>query len=734
MATEVAQLIFKADTSQIKKADQQVAQLGRTTQKTTNVANDFGRRAGMAGIQVEQLSNQIAGGQNAIRAFGMQAADIGFILGTPLLGAVIGIGAAFGSMLVPSSERAKSAIEELNDISELLDQTFQETTNSTLTLSDEIVELAKRSESMALLKLAQSAFQVEDAIKAAGSAISDELFKVMSGNATVSVNFNKNLRQAGLSAQDLANDAFSAADAIATFGVGGVTAVQDLDHTVSSLSKRFDISRQQAVDLAMAVADFKTDRSVQNMDNLAQVITQLGVSAGDDANRDLVNLGVNLGQISGSALSADEKLQLINQAMDDFAGFTSRTGQASVTAMTSIDQLRASLDLEEQALEKAKDATISLAAAKIYLKGIESGLSQEQAMNLAQRYQNIQAAQEEFRQENRTGDAREKNINRLMQLSDKAFNQEQQLRRSYGRQIADLQTQRDSDVANAQLYNDAILGLETERDQKITAIRQRQADDNARLTYQNMDMLDRYIAHFDDNMITFRDIGADAMMNFEQSVGNAFEQFATGQASAEEALQMVTKSILGGVINALGQMVAQYIISQLAIESFTRTAAVSAATGTAMQAQATALQAGLNAFTSTAAIPIVGPALAPAAMATALSVAQPLAVAVGSMAMSGATMGGRALGGQVRPGESYVVGERGPEVLTMGNAMGRITTNESLRGSGTNMTTQQNVANVSFNINANDTRGFDRLLQSRRGQIVNIINQALNENGRSVLV
>jgi|GEM_PF-2927126 hypothetical protein len=40
---------------------------------------------------------------------------------------------------------------------------------------------------------------------------------------------------------------------------------------------------------------------------------------------------------------------------------------------------------------------------------------------------------------------------------------------------------------------------------------------------------------------------------------------------------------------------------------------------------------------------------------------------------------------------------------------------------------------VSFNIQANDTRGFDELLQSRRGQIVSMINRAINDRGRSSL-
>jgi len=99
-----------------------------------------------------------------------------------------------------------------------------------------------------------------------------------------------------------------------------------------------------------------------------------------------------------------------------------------------------------------------------------------------------------------------------------------------------------------------------------------------------------------------------------------------------------------------------------------------------------------------------------------------------------AIAGGRALGGQVRGGESYLVGERGPELLTMGTS-GRIATNENLKNAvGGDNNNTSNVVNVNFSVQANDTAGFDRLLQSRRGQIVGMINQAVNNRGRSSIV
>lgn len=136
----------------------------------------------------------------------------------------------------------------------------------------------------------------------------------------------------------------------------------------------------------------------------------------------------------------------------------------------------------------------------------------------------------------------------------------------------------------------------------------------------------------------------------------------------------------------------------------------------------TSYDAAMKAYAALAGIPIVGPALGAGAAA---------AVITAGVSFAAQSLAGRAVGGQVRAGESYVVGERGPEVLTMGSS-GRVIPNERIGSSG-----QQPVnktANVTFNINANDAKGFDTLLQQRRGLIVSIINSALNDRGRPAIV
>ena len=84
---------------------------------------------------------------------------------------------------------------------------------------------------------------------------------------------------------------------------------------------------------------------------------------------------------------------------------------------------------------------------------------------------------------------------------------------------------------------------------------------------------------------------------------------------------------------------------------------------------------------------------------------------------------GIALGGRVQAGSTYMVGEQGAEMFVPDRS-GTIIPNKDL-GRATN---------VNITINANDTQGFDDLLVKRRSVIVNVINDALNSQGREALI
>lgn len=90
-------------------------------------------------------------------------------------------------------------------------------------------------------------------------------------------------------------------------------------------------------------------------------------------------------------------------------------------------------------------------------------------------------------------------------------------------------------------------------------------------------------------------------------------------------------------------------------------------------------------------------------------------------------IGGKALGGSVNAGKPYMVGESGRE-LFIPNQNGQIVSNQDLRR------TQQTAPVVNFNISTVDAAGFDQLLTSRKGLITQIINNAMNTQGKMGIV
>ena len=108
------------------------------------------------------------------------------------------------------------------------------------------------------------------------------------------------------------------------------------------------------------------------------------------------------------------------------------------------------------------------------------------------------------------------------------------------------------------------------------------------------------------------------------------------------------------------------------------------------------------------------------AMAAAATIADGMAkVAI----IRSQTYSGKAMGGNVKGGSPYMVGEQGREMFVP-NQDGSIVPNNEL---GKNVY-------ITFNIDTVDAGGFDRLLVQRRAMIVNMINGAVNEQGKGAIV
>jgi len=118
------------------------------------------------------------------------------------------------------------------------------------------------------------------------------------------------------------------------------------------------------------------------------------------------------------------------------------------------------------------------------------------------------------------------------------------------------------------------------------------------------------------------------------------------------------------------------------------------------------------------------------AVSTALASAPfPINIGLGALALANGMMQVQSIratqfrekGGPVSSMSPYIVGEAGREVFVP-QSSGTIIPNDQLGG-----------GNYTINISANDTAGFDDLLTKRRGTLMSLINQSLNENGRPAL-
>jgi len=109
----------------------------------------------------------------------------------------------------------------------------------------------------------------------------------------------------------------------------------------------------------------------------------------------------------------------------------------------------------------------------------------------------------------------------------------------------------------------------------------------------------------------------------------------------------------------------------------------------------------------------------------------PMAIAIGAMgAIQIATIAAQQppaqFGGSRQQGTPFLVGEKGAELFTPVTA-GTVTPNHQL-GDALGAT------HIVFNINTVDAKGFGALLDTRKAQIVNMINSARNQKGQSNIV
>lgn len=164
----------------------------------------------------------------------------------------------------------------------------------------------------------------------------------------------------------------------------------------------------------------------------------------------------------------------------------------------------------------------------------------------------------------------------------------------------------------------------------------------------------------------------DSLSSLSSTATSSIVGLLDGTTTAQGAMRALGQTITNEAIGALVQMGVQQIKNALISDSIkaadaAKSASMGAVYAASVSAQVTgmAAMAAQNAFAATAAIPIIGPGLAPAAAAAAGATAS----ALGAPAIATAPLAGaRQYGGPVSSGSMYRVNETGaPEMFTANN-------------------------------------------------------------------
>ncbi|HCF1025041.1 TPA: phage tail tape measure protein [Pseudomonas aeruginosa] len=213
-----------------------------------------------------------------------------------------------------------------------------------------------------------------------------------------------------------------------------------------------------------------------------------------------------------------------------------------------------------------------------------------------------------------------------------------EIQQDYNKQLADLQKQLNSGDIGQSLYD-------KETDMLRQALAERleiqheyyAAQDEAQSNW--LDGVTAAWENYRDTAMDYQQQAADfttqTLDGLTSAVGDGIASMIMDGESLADVFKNIAQTMATSIINALAQMAAQWLVYQ-AVQLVTGKAAQASAASTLVaNAQATAFQAQLAAFASTAAIPIVGPVLAPAAAASAAIATAPMVAGVAASALAG---------------------------------------------------------------------------------------------------
>lgn len=214
---------------------------------------------------------------------------------------------------------------------------------------------------------------------------------------------------------------------------------------------------------------------------------------------------------------------------------------------------------------------------------------------------------------------------------------------------------------------------------------------------------EQYAIEAQDALMSTDEIMLQSLDRMVSGFGNAMTQMIFDAKSPKDALKDLFEAGTRSMVQFFSEWAAQKLLIWALDKTIGSTTQATAAGAMSANTGAKVAEAGLNAFTATAAIPIVGPLLAPGAAAAAIATAATMAAT--ATTLSAAAVGVYDKGGRIPAGGAGIVAEIGDELV--GGTMVYNGSPNSLGVTGREQTARQvgsggfNLGGVTINSNGN---------------------------------
>lgn len=654
----------------------------KTNSSTSKAAGDglskFRNAAGQVGFQVQDMVVQLQSGTSAFVAIGQQGSQLAgaFGPGGAVLGAIIALASAVGGVLYKSLTSAEAGTKDLEAAQEQLKSTFQQTSSGTFELTDGLIQLTQISREAAETQLALAKANADIIAQQTAKAIQEDAKSWETWKASTS---------AAISQYDaLVAKGADVGDTLEKLGgtyEGNIVGVNMLAQNIGELSDKFGVNREQALEMIAAQSAFNKEPTAENARRISDVFTEwLGTSK--NLNPELVRLTKSANDNATALENAENSTRAAAEAQKNLGNNVNATTQRlreqndaivknqQIAILSDRERVKAQAQADKEAFAKREGVTKEQIAAYNAARDTEAQQdiaridatekAKTERVNAAAKKREAAQIKREETQAQRQKKAADDFLNTIArQNSDELAaidaQEQQKLAKLQEFQQQGAISQEQFEAAKTQIAVDAdakrneILAQQTEERMKKQFSADAYVAQMQALAEGEFAELDRQYEVKLQKLNDFHAQGLIADEKYQQTLNAMNDTYALDRVKATGAAFGNMASNIGSALGEASTAYKAFAIAQATIATYT---------------------SAVEAYKSTAAIPVVGPYLAPVAAAAA--------VAAG-LANVGKIRSAREQGGNLAAGQMSTIAERGKPEVIMPASASRVRTAEQMR-------------------------------------------------------